>query len=128
MKLLLDTHVLIWWLDRNPRLLVSSLALLVDPSNALFFSCASAFEIVAKASAGKLKLPTDPASFIASAMKQGRIDELPLFLRHTYRVAQLPPIHKDPFDRMLIATAIEEDLTMLTYDQDIRKYPLKLAW
>jgi PIN domain nuclease of toxin-antitoxin system len=54
--------------------LASSLALLVDPSNALFFSRASAFEIVAKASAGKLKLPTDPASFIAAAMKQGGID------------------------------------------------------
>jgi PIN domain nuclease of toxin-antitoxin system len=124
MRLLLDTHILIWWLLRNPQLNPSSLSLLNNPANILLFSSVSAFEIISKVNARKLKLPTDSQTFISTAMKQGRIDELPLLIKHTHMVLQLPPIHNDPFDRMLIATAIVENLTFLTYDKDVRQYPV----
>ena len=128
MRLLLDTHVFLWWTLGEPRLAPTALSMLVDPANGLFLSSASGFEIATKVGIGKLKLPTDVESFVADGMRRGRVDELPATLRHAYRVVTLPPHHRDPFDRLLIATALEEGLDLLTNDPEVRKYPVKTVW
>jgi PIN domain nuclease of toxin-antitoxin system len=127
-RLLLDTHVLLWWLLRDRRLSTSALALLTDPANDLLLSSVSGFQIASKVTAGKLKLPAEPEVMIEGVPQLGNLTELPLALRHTYRVAQLPPIHGDPFDRLLISTALAEALTLLTNDPYIRAYPVATVW
>jgi PIN domain nuclease of toxin-antitoxin system len=99
-----------------------------DSSNQLFLSSASGFEIAVKAGAGKLRLPTNVEDFISSGMRQGHIEELPITLRQTYNLERLPMIHRDPFDRLLIAAALEEKLVLVTSDSEICKYPVQTTW
>ena len=128
MRLLLDTHVLLWWLQRDRRLAPSALGMLNDPANDLFLSSVSGFEIASKVAIGKLTLPATPEAFIGHLLQPGRLTELALTLRHTYRVAHLPLIHRDPFDRLLVSVALEERLTILTADDDVRAYPVPTLW
>ena len=128
MKLLLDTHTFVWRLLDDPRLPQSTNDLIDDMSNQIFLSSVSGFEIATKFSVGKLKLPTDAANFIRIGIEENQIVELPLVMRHTVGVANLPLIHRDPFDRLLVSVALDEDMTLLTDDAEIRKYALKLAW
>jgi PIN domain nuclease of toxin-antitoxin system len=126
MRLLLDTHIFLWRLTGDIRLLPSTESLIDDPSNSLFFSSISAFEILLKASNGKLKLPTDPATFIENGLRANQIAPLPLQMKHTYEITKLPMIHRDPFDRLLIATAIAEGMTLVTADATLQTYPVAI--
>lgn len=128
MRLLLDTHTLLWWLLGDARLSTTARGMLTDRTNHLVLSSVSGFEIASKIAAGKLKLPDDPEVFISAGMRDGGVSELPLLLRHTYRAGSLPLIHRDPFDRLLVAIAAVEDLTLLTDDHWLRKYPVATAW
>src|SRR4051812_2833949 len=128
MRLLLDTHALLWWTLGDARLSRSALSVLVDPANELHLSSASGFEIAVKAASGKLKLPTDVDAFVGSALRLGRVSEVPVTLRHTYRVAKLPLVHRDPFDRLLVAVALEEGFTLVTADPAIKSYPVATHW
>jgi PIN domain nuclease of toxin-antitoxin system len=128
MKLLLDTHAFLWWLLKDSRLPTTTLNLILDLNNELYLSGASGFEIATKVAIGKLKLPENVQTFVEKGMNQGQVQPLPIELRHTYRLATLPLHHRDPFDRLLIATALAEDMTMLTNDPEIQKYNLKIAW
>src|SRR5512134_3161653 len=96
--------------------------LLLDPSNELFLSAASAWEIAIKYALGKLPLPTPPAEYVSSRMQAGGIVGLPVYPVHALRVADLPLHHRDPFDRLLIAQAKLEKLTILTGDSQFRPY------
>lgn len=128
MNLLLDTHAFIWSKTNDDRLPPSAWAMLRDPGNQLFISAISIAEMAIKVGIGKLTLDVELSEFLHTGMKNSQISELPLGSSHAIRLATLPLHHRDPFDRLLVATAMEENLTLLTDDVEIRKYPVNLAW
>ncbi len=120
MKALLDTHVALWWYE-NPELLNhASRAIIEDTGNAVFISSASVWELNLKVTLGKVKIPT---GFVLKAMED--FLELPIRATHAEQLLKIDMLHRDPFDLMLIAQAIEEDLILLTRDKMILQYPIK---
>jgi PIN domain nuclease of toxin-antitoxin system len=117
-KLLLDTHLLLWWLEDNPSLSARARALIGDPQNTVFLSAVSLWEIWLKQSLGKLRLPADFEARLALE----DFEALPLTAAHTRQVALLPWHHRDPFDRMLLAQAQAVGLTLLTADEAVACY------
>ena len=116
--LLLDTHVLLWWLDDPSSIAGRARELIADPSRAVFVSVAAAWEITIKRQLGKLDAPDD----LEDALERERFQHLPIAVRHALAVAELPPIHADPFDRIQIAQARLEGLTIVTRDGRIPRY------
>ncbi len=121
MRLLLDTHVVLWAVAEPERLSASTRAALIAPRNALYLSAASAWEMEIKRALGKL---TTPASF-DDELARLRLEELPVRLAHTRLLRELPDHHKDPFDRLLIAQARAESLVLVTADPAIRRYSVR---
>lgn len=122
MNLLLDTHVLLWAADASPRLPADARALIEDPENELVFSAASLWEVAIKRGLGRDEFNTDPRLLRRGLLENGYV-ELPVTGAHAAAVDLLPPIHKDPFDRILIAQAQIEGITLLTADEFIARYP-----
>jgi PIN domain nuclease of toxin-antitoxin system len=121
LKLLLDTHILLWWLAKDTRLSPAEIKIITDPDNIIFVSAATSWEIAVKKMIGKLDAPDDlPAALVANDFL-----ELPITIKHTQSLYQLPPHHNDPFDRIMIAQAISESLIFLTRDSKVLLYPLK---
>ena len=120
-RLLLDTHALLWWLQGDERLGSMMVDQVADPNNQVFVSAASTWEISIKRALGKLTAPEDMSSVIE---KNGFL-ELPITLFHGDQAGALPDIHKDPFDRMLIAQAQAEGLVLVTHDLTIKKYGIR---
>lgn len=118
MNLLLDTHVLIWWLADPSRLSLRAQEAIGDGGNIVFVSAVSVWEMAIKAALGKLRRPDD----LDAQMKRERFQELPLRHAHAHAVAQLRMLHRDPFDRMLIAQARAESLTLVTDDATVLGY------
>ncbi len=123
MKYLLDTHVLLWWLADDAALTPEHRRIIGQKRNACFISAASVWEISIKTGLGKLTVPEE---YLATARSQGFL-ELPISCVHAGGVRQLPDYHKDPFDRLLISQAFSEGLTLLTVDENIRKYQVAFA-
>ncbi|MFN8612909.1 MAG: type II toxin-antitoxin system VapC family toxin [Vulcanimicrobiota bacterium] len=121
-KLLLDTHVWLWLGVAPEKIAPSVLLQLEDPVNALFLSAASSWEISIKYRLGKLPLPDPPGRFIADRLIRDGIHILPIGLQHTVRVADLPDHHTDPFDRLLVAQALAENMTLVTADEKLLPY------
>jgi PIN domain nuclease of toxin-antitoxin system len=121
MKLLLDTHLLIWAADGIERVPAGARALMADPDNELLFSVASLWEIAIKHGLNRPDFQVD-----ARMLRRGLIDngyrELPIVSEHAVAIDALPPIHKDPFDRLLIAQATVEGITLLTNDVTVAQY------
>jgi PIN domain nuclease of toxin-antitoxin system len=118
MRLLLDTHILLWWLANSPSLPQRARDLISDPANAVFVSAVSLWEIWLKHSLGKLILPPDFQERLAGEA----FENLPLLASHTRAVASLPWHHRDPFDRMLIAQASTTELTLISADEAVASY------
>ena len=118
MKLLLDTHVLLWWLNAPSHLDPAAEAAISDGSNEIFVSAASIWEVAIKRSTGRLVIPMP----LTSTMTKAGIAELPIRWNHVRRVARLPDHHRDPFDRMLVAQALEERLVIVTRDPLVSRY------
>jgi len=118
MNLLLDTHVLIWVLENNPTLSRDARDAIVDGNNLVFVSSASAWEISIKKAMGKLESPDN----LVEEIKLHRFTPLNMDFAHARLAGALPVIHKDPFDRMLIAQALIEKLTLVTRDDRISRY------
>lgn len=127
-KLLLDTHVFLWWNEASPRLSKRAHDLISDPANRLYLSVVSAWEIVLKASTGKLKLPSAVAVYVPTRIAHYGIETLPLALNHVLAAEILPAHHRDPFDRMLVAQGQVEQLAILTHDPQIRQYNVRTVW
>lgn len=125
MRLLLDTHALLWVLAAPDRLPAALLATLGDPMNLVFASAASAWEISIKQALGKLDFPV---SGLAAALRGASLLELPVTTGHAEATARLPPIHRDPFDRMLVAQAQVEGLSLVSRDPAMRRYQLTVVW
>ena len=122
MNILLDTHVLIWALENNPTLTDSAVNAIVDGSNMVFISSASVWEISIKQKLGKLEAPDN----LVEEIRLHRFTPLYINYDHAQLSGNLPLIHKDPFDRMLIAQTIIEKLVLLTRDESIAKYDVKI--
>jgi PIN domain nuclease of toxin-antitoxin system len=122
MKLLLDTNLLLWAAGEPKRLSAKARKLINDPESELFFSAASLWEIAIKRGLGRNDFKVD-----ARLLRRGLLDngysELPIGSEHAVAIDSLPPIHKDPFDRMLVAQATVEGITLLTSDAMVAQYP-----
>ena len=116
MKVLIDTNIFLWVFLLPSRISADVESLLKDSQNEIFFSAASTWEISIKYSINKLQLPDAPETYISSRMKRANFKPLEIKFAHTVAVANLPLIHKDPFDRLLIAQAQTENLTLLSAD------------
>lgn len=122
MKLLLDTHILLWAAGTPDRLPVAARRLMEDPLNALLFSAASLWEIAIKRSLGRADFQVD-ARMLRRGLLDNGYEELPITSAHAVFIDSLPDIHKDPFDRILVAQATVEGIALLTSDAVIAKYP-----
>ncbi|MCW2914935.1 MAG: domain nuclease [Actinomycetia bacterium] len=120
MSLLLDTHVVLWWLADEPGL-AEDIKDRIDSELDVFVSAATTWELTIKQALGKIGPPDLPERVAGSELR-----ELPITSRHAIRAGRLPPIHCDPFDRMLIAQAQCEGLTLVTRDGEIQKYDVSL--
>ncbi len=118
MNLLLDTHVLIWAFTDDAQLSRQARSAIVDGHNLVFASAVSAWEIVIKKALGKLKAPDN----YLEEVKRHRFEPLDVTTEHALQVGTLPQLHQDPFDRLLIAQAQCEGLTIITHDKNIRRY------
>jgi PIN domain nuclease of toxin-antitoxin system len=127
-KLLLDTHVLIWWTSSSEKLSESVYSLLSDSDNTLKFSIASIWEIQIKLQLGKLTLNSSLASLIENQQRVNNLQLLPIELVHIYALAGLPNHHRDPFDRILIAQAIVEKIPIVSIDSVFDAYPSERLW
>ena len=120
--LLLDTQLLIWAAKNNPRLKAAARAMIDDPANALAFSAASIWEAAIKAALDRPDFRIDPRSLRRNLLGNGYA-EFPITAEHGIAAARLPPIHRDPFDRILVAQAEVEGALLLTADRTVARYP-----
>ena len=126
MKLLLDTHIFLWWLAGDERFSMECRQLLSASATLPLLSAVSSWEIAIKHGLGKLQLPEPPESFVVSRMARERIAGLPIEHAHALAVASLPVHHRDPFDRMLIAQAKVEGIPIMTADSAFSAYDVDL--
>ncbi|MEI8396201.1 MAG: type II toxin-antitoxin system VapC family toxin [Rhodospirillaceae bacterium] len=124
MKLLLDTHIFLWLIAGDTRLSASTTAAIRNPDHEVLLSVVSLWEAMIKHQLGKLPLPHPPALYLPEQRERHQVESLPLDEACVGHLARLPPIHRDPFDRMLIAQALAHDLTIVTVDPLIIAYPV----
>jgi len=128
MRALLDTCTLVWLCSDPKRLPPTARKLLATEGAELLLSDASVLELTFKWLSGKIGLPTPPRSWVEEQIASWRLRLVPLSRAVIYRSAELPRIHGDPFDRLLVATALEQAATIVTPDEWIRRYPVACAW
>lgn len=128
MRLLLDTHALLWWLDGDRRLSRKARAAIGEADNLIFVSAASAWELATKARLGKLPGAIDVATDVAGCLASQGFDELSISVLHAQRAGSLRVDHRDPFDRMLIAQAQIEDLPIVTNETLFDGFGITRVW
>lgn len=128
MKLLLDTCTFLWSIEGGAALSNAARQALVDPANDIYLSAVSAWEIVVKHALGKLPLPEPPERYVPAQRRLRGIECWPLDEEASLHLHRLPPVHRDPFDRMLICQALTGGLTLVTPDENIARYPVKTLW
>jgi PIN domain nuclease of toxin-antitoxin system len=128
MHLLLDTHTLLWWLEENSSLPRSARKLIANKSNDVLVSAASAWEIATKVRLGKLPVAIDLAHDFSGYLQRERFETLAVSVEHGTRAGLLPGPHKDPFDRMLIAQALAENLVIVSNDSVFDGYGVERVW
>lgn len=126
MKLLLDTHVFLWFITGDRKLPKTFREAICDPSNDAFLSVVSIWEAVIKHALGKLPLPVEPSLYLPAQRERHRIDSLPLDEASALQLSSLGNPHRDPFDRMLICQALQYDMLLVTQDKKFVEYPVKL--
>ena len=125
MKLLLDTHALLWYLTTPEKLPAAAHRAIQAADNEVFASLASAWEISIKVSIRKLEFDTQG---LGAALTAAGVEPLPISLLHVVQVSKLPRHHRDPFDRMLVAQALCESMTLVSRDRELSKYGVKMLW
>ncbi len=128
MRLLLDTHAFLWWLDGDRRLPLRLRRLIGDDANAVYVSAATAWEIATKARLGKLPGATDVATDVGGAVASQGFLAMPVTIPHAHRAGALPGPHRDPFDRMLIAQSQMDDLPLVSVEALFDGYGVTRLW
>lgn len=128
MKLLLDTCTFLWTLSGVPPLPPRVAEMVRNPDNHVFLSAASAWEIAIKYATGRLKLPDHPERFLPTMRAQRGIEPLDIDEESALHASRLPPLHRDPFDRLLVSQAIVHGMTILTPDPIVARYPARTMW
>jgi len=128
MRILLDTHTFLWWIISDQRLSQRSIELISDGSNELLFSTASGWEIAIKAGLGRLDMPDPLDRFVTEHLFRNHISVLSVQLSHALHVYTLPQLHRDPFDRLLVAQAQVERLPLLSSDKRLAEYDVDVLW
>jgi PIN domain nuclease of toxin-antitoxin system len=127
-RYLLDTHTVLWFLDGNKELLSQiARSIIEDQQRIKFVSLVSVWEVGIKTSIGKLKFPENTSGFVKQIQKNG-FELLPITTDYVIAIEKLPHIHRDPFDRLLVATAVSEQLTIITADDNIARYNVSHIW
>jgi PIN domain nuclease of toxin-antitoxin system len=127
-RILLDTHCWLWMLAAPERFSAIALTLVEDRRNELLLSAASSWEIAIKYALGKLSLPAPPSEYVPDRMRTSGVGALAVQHAHALHVAGLPRHHSDPFDRLLVAQAMLEELPILTVDRQLEPYAVELIW
>lgn len=122
MKLLLDTHIFLWFISADLRLPVLFRDAIREPNNAIYLSVVSFWEIIIKYNLGKLPLPQSPETYIPRQRRIHQIKSLPISEPSLKHLVSLPDLHRDPFDRILISQALSHNLTIVTFDREIKNY------
>ena len=128
MRYLLDTGIWLWSVLEMERISEKARSVFADLGNDIFLSAASSLEIAIKSAAGKLQLPEPPGSYVPRRMADQGLRPLPVSHQHALAVFALPPHHRDPFDRLLIAQANLEDMILITADRMVQRYPVQILW
>jgi len=127
-RLLLDTQAFLWFVLNDSRISTTANELISDPQNDVFLSPASFWELAIKISIGKYRIPGDFREFMEHQFQQNDFEVLPIVIAHAAVVATLPFHHRDPFDRLLIAQTISEELSIVSADTVIDLYPVTRLW
>jgi PIN domain nuclease of toxin-antitoxin system len=128
MKLLLDTHTFLWFVDGNTNISSNALTLIENSSNDLYLSIASIWEIAIKVSIGKLRIAQPLEVFIPNQLSQNSISALSISVEHATHVASMEHHHRDPFDRMLVAQATVEQMPVISKDAALDAYGITRLW
>ena len=128
MRLLLDTVAFIWLVEGSSRLSAPARESIIDSANNAYLSAASAWEIAIKHGLGRLPLRVPPEEYVVEQRRRHRIDTLPITEEAALQVDKLPNLHRDPFDRLIVAQAIVEGTIVVTPDRLISMYPVRIAW
>jgi PIN domain nuclease of toxin-antitoxin system len=126
MKLLLDTHIFLWYINGDSRLPPVMKDAVRDPDNEAYLSVVSVWEAIIKHQLGKLPLPQPPEIYLPEQRRLHLIDSLGVDEESVTHLAGLPPLHRDPFDRLLVCQAIQHDLTIATVDPVVQSYPINV--
>jgi len=130
MRLLLDTHTFLWWINQHERLSAKARDAIADNQNDAFVSVVNVWEVVIKAKMGRFNLPGDLASFLNEQIMANYFQILPIEMTHALNVYGLAdhPSHKDPFDRLLVAQAKAEDMALISNDEHLDHYGIDRIW
>ncbi len=128
MSLLLDTQAFLWIILRSKKVKARAFEAISDPGTAIFLSAASAWEIAIKAALGKLQLPGEPSLYVPKRMQESGVSPLAVTHHHALAVHRLPMHHNDPFDRLIIAQAQLEGLSIVTGDRSFDAYDVRVVW
>jgi PIN domain nuclease of toxin-antitoxin system len=123
-RLLIDSHVFLWWAEASSALGAAARNAIADPTNEVLISIAALWELMIKASLGKLNLPAD----LETMVTRQRFSVLPIAFVHLRRIGTLPRVHRDPFDRMMIAQALAEGIPIATGDRIFTAYEVQIVW
>lgn len=126
MRLLLDTHIFLWLITGDSRITEAMKADILNPANEVYLSVVSIWEISVKYQLGRLPLPEPPQSYLPTQRQRHQIASLNLDEASISQLSRLPSIHRDPFDRMLVCQALEQDLTIVTVDEMLQSYPAQI--
>lgn len=127
MRALLDTHTFLWAISGDKRLSRRAQEIFIGPSD-LWFSIASIWEIVIKVQIDRLDLPSPAGPYIVKKLAENRVETLPITLDHVLELEKLPSHHRDPFDRIIVAQSLTEQIPLVTSDIQLQKYDVRLLW
>ncbi len=128
MNVLLDTHTFLWWITNSEKLSDKATVILEDTDNSLYLSSASVWEMAIKISIGKLELTETLDVFVPAQLAANQIQELPILNRYAIAVSTLPWHHQDPFDRMIIAQGLTEEMLIVSKDEFFDAYGIQRIW
>ena len=128
MRYLLDTHAFLWFISDDQRLSDKAQSTIRNRSNEIYFSAASAWEISIKMALGRLSIEAEVEPFLLAQLLENGFLSLPITIPHATCIIKLPDIHKDPFDRILVAQSKIEDMPLISRDRMVRQYNVKVVW